>query len=93
MSVEFHPISMALEMAVTLQILEWQHANTAPSWEDFNEAKQRCADIGGHGDELLYGGKHCASLFAGVADAIAIMAFFPGGITIFGRHWEIASLT
>jgi len=42
-----------------------------------------------HGDHLLFGGLHCAETFNAVAKGIAALAFCPGGVTIFGRHWEV----
>lgn len=41
-------------------------------------------------DYMLYGDKkgEPAKLFAYLAEAIAVLAFVPGGITIFGQHYE-----
>lgn len=39
------------------------------------------------GDDLLYGGKHCAKTFASLAVAIAHMAQELGGVTFAGLHW------
>lgn len=42
------------------------------------------------GDVLQFGGEkgEAAQLFNGLAEAIAVMSFYPGGITIFGQHYE-----
>lgn len=43
--------------------------------------------IAGHGDDLLYGGKHCAQTWAALVRALAIGAYQPGGITFGDLHW------
>jgi len=43
--------------------------------------------ITAHGDDLLYGGKDCAPSFNRLAEALALMAFQPGGVTFHGRHY------
>jgi hypothetical protein len=43
------------------------------------------------GDILQFGSKkkgEAAEIFNRVAEAIAIMSFCPGGVTLFGEHWE-----
>lgn len=36
------------------------------------------------GDDLLYGGRLCATTFAAYTRALALLAFAPGGVTAFG---------
>jgi hypothetical protein len=43
--------------------------------------------IGSHGDELLYGGKNCASTFHHLASALAALSHTPGGVTVFRVNW------
>ena len=38
-------------------------------------------------EEVLFGGKAGASGFNAVADAVARLAFLPGGIEVFGMHF------
>ena len=40
------------------------------------------------GDVLLYGGEGAGNVAAMLVEAIATAAFVPGGITIFGLHFE-----
>jgi hypothetical protein len=52
------------------------------------------AVLGERGDVLLFGagkkGKkgEVAEIFNGLARALAVLSFFPGGVTLFGSHWE-----
>jgi hypothetical protein len=85
----------ALSFAVPLCIAEWKRQG-GPQQSDYEELR----GSGGilkmlleKGDILLYGGgkKHeCEKIFDKTAQAIAIMSFLPGGIEIFGKHWETA---
>jgi hypothetical protein len=64
---------------------------TGPNEEDFQKARELSDILGEKVDILLYGSKkrgEVADLFNRVASAIAVLAFLPGGITIFGQHWE-----
>lgn len=52
------------------------------------------SDLGERGDVLIYGGgkRGQAGALAGrLAQAIAVMAFLPGGVHLFGRHWVARS--
>jgi hypothetical protein len=47
--------------------------------------------IAEHGDDLLYKSKkpgETARYFNQLADAVSVLAFQPGGITVFGQHYE-----
>lgn len=44
--------------------------------------------ITAHGDDLLYGGRHCAETFNRLAQGLAALSLQPGGVTAFGLHWE-----
>jgi hypothetical protein len=48
--------------------------------------------IGGHGDNLLFKSKkrgETATCFNVLADAVARLAFFPGGVRVFGMEFEV----
>ncbi|MFF5265371.1 hypothetical protein ACFY4C_41355 [Actinomadura viridis] len=77
-------LTTMLQTAVPLNIFQMQ------SWT----ADQRCetgraqaSTIGSHGDDLLYGGKHCAESFNALAKGLAALAYQPGGVTFLGLHW------
>ena len=42
-------------------------------------------------EAVLFGGKGCAEGFNAVADAIARLAFMPGGVDFMGMHFEEGS--
>jgi hypothetical protein len=91
-------LAIALASAVPLRILELRQVPAGylsylldaenPGWQD------AAAAIVETGDVLLFaGGKRgeSAALFNRLADAIALMAFLPGGISLFGQHWEASA--
>jgi hypothetical protein len=53
---------------------------------------QATSDIlGEHGDILLHGSEkpgECAAIFNRTAHAIAVLAFVPGGVELFGARFE-----
>ena len=76
--------------AVLLQIWELE-ARGGPSAEDRIKAQQSSDILGEHGDILLHGGGkkgECADLFNRTAHAIAVLAFCPGGVELFGQRFE-----
>jgi len=85
-----HPLPIALEVSVRLQIMEWEQCS-GPELEDF----ERCRWIGQYlaekGDVLQFGSKkkgEVAKIFNKLAAALAVMAFAPGGVEVFGIHFE-----
>ncbi|GAB1646875.1 hypothetical protein [Krasilnikovia sp. MM14-A1259] len=77
-------LPIALEMAVPLHIGRLRHVDAA---RRMAEAADAATVIGSHGDDLQYGGKHCADAFNALARGLAIGAYQPGGITFAGMHW------
>lgn len=87
-------LATALEVAVPLCIHNLQ-CRGGVTEDILEQARKTSWELAGHGDNLLYRGKkrgETARLFQQVAEAIAVLAFCPGGITIFGLHFE-ASVT
>lgn len=83
-------LPIALSAAVPLRIMELQERG-GPTDTDMERAQQFSNDLGQHGDILLFrGGKRgeTAALFNGLAFSIAVLAFCPGGVKVFGQHWE-----
>ena len=79
-----------IQAAVLLRIEELK-SRGGPSTEDMEKAQKTSDMLGEHGDILLYGGGkkgQCADLFNRTAHAIAVLAFVPGGINMFGAHFE-----
>jgi hypothetical protein len=61
-----------------------------PDDPDLDQARAFSTDLAARGDVLMFGGKkgEAAHLFNRLAHALAVLAFAPGGVTIFGHHWE-----
>jgi hypothetical protein len=62
-----------------------------PSQEDWAKAREFSSVLGERGDVLLFGGGkkgESADLFNRTAAAIAVLSFCPGGVSLFGSHFE-----
>lgn len=62
-----------------------------PSPAEIEQARNFSQTLGEKGDILLFKGKkkgECAALFNQLAKSIAVLAFCPGGIKLFGQHWK-----
>lgn len=83
-------LSTAMGAAVPLWIMQMQE-HGGPSEEDLKYAQETSSILGSEGDKLLFRGKkkgETARIFNRTAKAIAVLSFCPGGITIFGQHFE-----
>jgi hypothetical protein len=81
-------LQIALSAAVPLWILE---KKKLPLSEVLQRIPYCIQMITEHGDNFLFLSKkkrESAKAFNAVAEAIAILSFAPGGVTIFGNHWE-----
>ena len=88
MTDESHPLPLFVDAFVPLRIAELE-AQGGPTDDDWARVKTYPADFGPRGEALLYRIKGETGEMAGkLLDAIAVLAFSPGGITIFGRHYE-----
>lgn len=74
-----------LSAAVPLRIEEVR----SWTWERRIAEAQACGKfIASHGDDLLYGGKHCAEAFNQLAIGLACLAYVPGGVKLFGLEFS-----
>jgi len=83
-------LAIAMSAAIPLYIISLKDKG-GPSQADFDSLKETSSLLGEKGDVLLFGGKkknECADIFNKTAEAIAILSFLPGGITIFGQHYQ-----
>ena len=83
-------LSIALSAAVPLHIAELK-AKGGPDAADLKKAQELSQILGERGDILLFGGGkkgEAADQFNRVAMALAVLAYCPGGVTLFGGHWE-----
>lgn len=86
MSLELLQIS--LDAAVPLWVERHKHR----PWADLQARAQWASKvIAEHGDDIIFRSRRpggSAYAFNALAESIAILSFSPGGVTIFGRHWE-----
>ena len=81
-------LAIALATAVPLWVLRLREQPWAQIAERLPELGTLICE---HGDVILFGSKkrgEAAEGFNALAEAIAALSFVPGGITIFGQHWE-----
>lgn len=81
---------MTLQCAVPLRIMRIKQRG-GPTSADFEGVAKISQQLGERGDVLLFGGGkegEVADLFNGLAETIALLAFSPGGVHLFGQHWE-----
>ena len=79
-------LQATLSVAVPLRIEELRHKPLAEILDpDVLSSIQ--TRLGEAREEVLYGGKAGAAGFNAVADAVARLAFLPGGIEVFGMHF------
>jgi len=79
-----------IRLAVILRI-EMLKKQGGPEAEDMKKVQETSDMLGEHGDILLHGGGkpgQCADLFNRTAHAIAVLAFVPGGVELFGTRFE-----
>ena len=81
-------LSCTLQLAIPLWIEELR----GRSWEHIESRAKMCSDVVAvHGDNLMFRSKKkgdSAEAFNRLAEGIACLAFCPGGVKIFGNHWE-----
>lgn len=86
-----HPLADMLDLAVPLRIMMLQ-ARGGPTDTDWELVQMYGVNGLQHADELLFGGSgkigDAPREFSALAQAIAVLAFLPGGVTLFGRHYE-----
>lgn len=82
-------LQLTLQTAVPLWINELQDKR----WDHIQNSRipYIVDQIASHGDNILYCGKtkgDTAKAFNALAEGIAILSFCPGGVKVFGGHWE-----
>ena len=89
-------LAISLSAAVPLRIMEYERRG-GPVEADFARAGEVSQLLAEKGDVLMYGYKDkrtpkgepsVAHIFNALADAIAVLAFYPGGVRTFGMHFE-----
>lgn len=78
----------SLAIAVPIKIAEFQEKG-GPGDYDIEEMRRIGEEIAEHGDALLFREKReTARLWGRLVFALSVMAFFPGGVTFLGDHWN-----
>lgn len=85
MSTNDSVLSMTLQVAVPLWIAQWK---AKPATDRMARARICAQHIAEHGDVILFKGKGTAEAFNHLAEGLALLSFFPGGIDFAGTHWE-----
>ncbi len=88
---------------MTLALLQGSLAVAVPLWQErvarwtsahrATRAAEAVDVIASQGDIILYRSQkrgETAAAFNTLAEAIAIMSFQPGGLTVFEQHWDAA---
>ena len=81
-----------LEMTLSAAVPLWIEKLKDYEWEYINERAKICSQVVAEkGDIILYKSKKpggSAEAFNRLAEGTACLAFCPGGVTLFGQHWE-----
>jgi len=81
-------LAIALSSAVPL----WIEQLRSRDWAYIEQRAKVCSqEIAEHGDNILYRSRkkgETATAFNRLAEGVACLAFAPGGVTIFGQHFE-----
>jgi hypothetical protein len=83
-------LGIFLSAAVPLQIEEIQ-SRRGPTKEDMETMREYAKLLNERGVALLFKSKkkgETTQMANGLARAIATLSFAPGGVTLFGQHWE-----
>ena len=83
-------LSEMMRLAVPLHIMRLQEKG-GPDSGDMKKAQATSDILGEHGDILLHGGGkkgEVSDQFNRTAHAVAILSFCPGGVNLFGGHFE-----
>jgi len=94
MNLEASSLPPLLALAVPLLIAEMARRG-GPADEDYARVASYTNDLAYHGDDLLYASRkpgETSCRFQQVAEAIAVLSFCPGGIAVFGLHFDGAAV-
>lgn len=83
-------LPLTLSVAVPLRVVEYQRRG-GPTDADRERVREFASVLGAKGDILQFGGGkpgEVAEVFNGLADALAVLAFQPGGVHAFGHHFQ-----
>lgn len=89
---EWSPQYSLLTSTLQLAVPMWIDQMRRYPWEHIQERAKVCSQhIAEHGDLILFKGKkkgESAEAFNRLAEGVACLAFVPGGVKLWGSHWE-----
>ncbi len=89
---EWYPQFSLLSSTLSLAVPLWIERLRRCEWEHVQERAKVCSDhIAEHGDNLMFRSKKkggTAEAFNCLAEGLACLSFAPGGVKVFGGHWE-----
>jgi hypothetical protein len=81
-----------LKSSLCLAVPLWIDQLKGTSWNHIRQRANECGHVvGEQGDNILFKSKkkgESAKAFNALAEGIACLSFTPGGVTLFGMHWE-----
>jgi hypothetical protein len=77
-------LPLTLRLAVPLNIMKMRDWSPERRCE---VGRAQATTVASHGDDLMYGGKHCADAFNALAMGLAALAYQPGGARFLDLHW------
>lgn len=81
-----------LQMSLSAAVPLWMHRLQGYTWDRIKERLDYVVDmIASHGDNILFRSKkkgETAAAFNALAEGMAICSFCPGGVRLFGLHFE-----
>jgi hypothetical protein len=86
--------AVPLHMWTLSRMSPWRRDETRTAW-----LASATDLVASHGDSLMYrtapnkNEPHAAQVFNALAKALAAAAYRPGGVTVWGRHWEPSEAT
>ena len=88
--IAFLLLSTALSASISLRVPELIKKG-GPTDEDLERIHIFLKDLGEHGTDLYFPGNRKGATtdrFEQIVEAIAVLSFSPGGLTVFGKHYE-----
>ena len=92
MSGELPPTADLIRVSLQAAVPLWVARLREQPWDQIQRRLPELSQtIAEHGDVILYRSNvkgETARAFNALAEAIAALSFVPGGVTVFGEHWE-----
>jgi hypothetical protein len=87
--------SMRLRAHLQAQVpsrIRYYLGKDGPSEEDLERVRSYATDLGTYGDLILFPNGNDKPYLEKLVDALAVLAFCPGGVTVFGLHFDATKM-